>query len=144
MRQLRVRIFLNAILLFSGLIVSSSCNSNNAETSDQTIKDINVQESDIMIKENQNNPDFIILDTRTTGEYNNGHLLNSVFIDYSSSNFKQEIEKLDRTKKYLIYCHSGGRSKTTLNLMKKLGFKEAYNMMGGIVAWTNAGFKLVK
>jgi rhodanese-related sulfurtransferase len=130
-------------LVLTGVLpLSISCQSGN---NDNLInEDILVREAFQMIKENISNPDFIILDTRTPSEYQRGHISNSKFINYASSNFKNEIQQLDTSKVYLIYCHSGGRSKTTLNLMKKYGFKEAYNMIGGIVAWNKAGYKLVK
>jgi len=132
------------LVLSIGILLTSACQSGNSAVSDQISEDILVIDAHQMIQENTDNENFIILDTRTAGEYSRGHLQNTVFIDFSSPSFKGEIEKLDRNKKYIIYCHSGGRSKTTLNLMKKLGFKEAYNMIGGIVAWSKAGYELVK
>lgn len=133
------------ILLFTiGVLLTSACQSGNSNADDQISEDILAKDAYQMIQENIGNEDFVILDTRTTGEYSRGHIQNTVFVDFSSSSFKGEIEKLDRNKKYIIYCHSGARSKTTLNLMKKLGFKEAYNMIGGIVAWSKAGYELVK
>lgn len=134
--------FLFLITFVIGGLVSSACQSENSNKSDQVSDDILAKDAFQMIQENINNEDFIVLDTRTPSEYNRGHLENSLFVDYSSSSFKSEIEALDKNKKYLIYCHSGGRSKTTLILMKKLGFKEAYNMIGGIVAWSKAGYQL--
>lgn len=133
------------ILLFVfGSLFSFSCQSGNSEATDQISQDILAKDAYKIIEANQSNEEFIILDTRTSGEYKRGHIQNSFFVDYSSPSFKAEIEKLDRNKKYIIYCHSGGRSKTTLNMMKKLGFKEAYNMIGGIVAWSKSGYQLVQ
>lgn len=130
------------LVILMGGLVSSACQSNNSKNSDQISGDILAKDAFQMIQDNLNNESLIILDTRTPDEYNRGHLQNSLFIDFSSPSFKLEIEKLDKNKKYLIYCHSGGRSKTTLNMMKKLGFKEAYNMIGGIVAWSKSGYPL--
>ena len=130
------------LFVFGGLF-SFACQSGNSEATDQINQDILVKDAFQMIEANQTNESFVILDTRTPGEYNRSHIQNSFFVDFSSPSFKTEIEKLDRNKKYLIYCHSGGRSKTTLNMMKKLGFKEAYNMIGGIIAWSKSGYQLV-
>ncbi len=140
----KTRLSVVLVIFISGLLISNSCTSGNPNDTDHVSKDIDVKEAQQMIQDNLNNQDFVILDTRTPREYENGHLENSVFLNYSSPTYKQEIEKLDRTKKYLIYCHSGGRSKTTLNMMKEMGFSEAYNMKGGIVAWSQAGYKLEK
>lgn len=136
--------YTNSLLLLIGLLLASSCQSGNPEVSDQVSQDILATDAYQMIQQNLTNENFVILDTRTPGEYKRGHLENAFFVDYSSPSFKAEIEKLDKNKKYMIYCHSGGRSKTTLNMMKKLGFKEAYNMIGGIVAWSKSGYELVQ
>jgi 3-mercaptopyruvate sulfurtransferase SseA len=58
--------------------------------------------------ENQNDPDFVIIDCRTPEEYAGGHIEDSVNIDYRSDAFGDELEKLDRDRTYLIYCRSGG------------------------------------
>lgn len=129
-------------LFLIGVLISTACQSGNSNVENQISDDILAKDAHQMIQQNSNNENFVILDTRTTGEYTKGHLENALFIDYSSPSFKAEIEKLDKNMKYIIYCHSGGRSKTTLNLMRKLGFKEAYNMIGGIVAWSKAGYQV--
>lgn len=121
-----------------------SCQPGNPDATDLISEDILAKDAYQLIQQNIGNEDFVILDTRTPGEYSRGHIQNTVFVDFSSPTFQGEIEKLDRNKKYIVYCHSGGRSKTTLNLMKKLDFKEAYNMIGGIVAWSKSGYELVK
>lgn len=144
MSEVIKRIYSNTLLLLIGLLFASSCQSGNTGVSDQISQDILATDAHQMIQQNLTNEDFVILDTRTPGEYKRGHLENALFVDYSSPSFKAEIEKLDKNKKYMIYCHSGGRSKTTLNMMKKLGFKEAYNMIGGIVAWSKSGYQLVQ
>lgn len=140
-QRIKVNYSLLLFLVF-GSMFSIACQSGNNEVSDQVSQDILAKDAFQMIESNQTNEEFVILDIRTPGEYKRGHIQNSFFIDFSSSSYKAEVEKLDRNKKYVVYCHSGGRSKTTLNLMKKLGFKEAYNMIGGIVAWSKSGYPI--
>jgi len=131
-------------LLVIGLLFSNACTSGNPNETGHVNKDITVKEAHQMIRDNSGNENFIILDTRTPAEFNQGHIENSAILDYRDPAFKQELEKLDRNKKYLVYCRSGNRSGKTLNMMKKLGFKEAYNMKGGILAWSKAGYELIK
>ena len=50
--------------------------------------------------------------------------------------FISEIDKLDKSKSYFIYCKSGARSGQTCELMKQKGFKKVYNLEGGILGWT--------
>ena len=76
-----------------------------------------------------------IIDVRTPGEFAEGYIPNAVNIDYFGSDFKSEIAKLDKSKTTLIYCKSGGRSGKAGKMMKKLGFKEVYDLEGGFSRW---------
>lgn len=112
--------------------------------SEQSIfKDLTPQESQEIIKKNDNNPQFVLIDVRTQGEYQGGHLEGAVNVDYQSD-FKTEIEKFDKGKKYLLYCRTGIRSDNAMQIMRYAGFKEVYNMLGGISLWAEEGFSIVK
>ena len=77
-----------------------------------------------------------ILDVRTLEEFQNSRIPDSKNIDfYNPQNFMQEIEKLDKNISYYIYCRTGVRSANSCALMKELGFKKTYNLVGGIVEW---------
>ena len=80
-----------------------------------------------------------LIDVRTPGEYENGHLKNAVNIDINSGDFEQRIGKLDKKRPVLVYCLSGGRSGRAASQMQDMGFSEVYNMDGGIMKWQNAG-----
>ena len=74
---------------------------------------------------------------RTPGEVSEGYIDGAtLFIDYNGSNFDSKISKLDKSKSYIIYCHSGGRSARAFELMASKGFKKLYNLEGGISGWT--------
>lgn len=84
-------------------------------------------------------PKPVILDVRTPEEYAGGHLVNAILIDFYSDDFRAKLDQLDKSQVYLVYCRSGNRSGQALNIMKKLGFKKAYHMAGGIVRWVAEG-----
>ena len=78
----------------------------------------------------------IVLDVRTPEEFENSRIPDSKNIDfYNPQNFMQEIEKLDKNNQYYIYCRTGVRSANSCALMKELGFKNTFNLIGGIVEW---------
>ena len=85
-----------------------------------------------------------LLDVRTPDEYAAGHLENAVLIDYRAPDFKDKLNKLDKTAKYLIYCRTGKRSAASLAIMQELGFSDARDIDGGITAWAAAGYPVVK
>ena len=109
----------------------------------QGVQNLDSVEANKRIKQNRDNPDFVILDVRTPGEYSSGHIDKAVNIDYKSDNFKNEVNKLDKNKTYFVYCHSGRRTEASAEIMDQLGFKNVFNI-GGVVQWQEAGYKLTK
>ena len=76
-----------------------------------------------------------LLDVRTPGEFNAGHIKNADNIDFTGSDFREKVATLDREKPVLIYCHSGNRSGKASLILKELGFKEVYDLQGGFSNW---------
>ena len=83
-----------------------------------------------------NKKKVVVLDVRTTQEFNEGHLPNAVHIDVMDSvAFVQQAGKLKKGKTYLVYCKSGRRSAKAATIMEQQGFRHIWNMEGGITAW---------
>jgi len=101
----------------------------------QLIKDITPIDASKLIEKYKDDPNFIILDVRTREEFSEDRIANAKNLDFYSRNFEEQLEKMDKEKKYLIYCVSGGRSTKTMEMMKDLGFKEIYNIEGGFTLW---------
>ncbi|TVZ58976.1 rhodanese-related sulfurtransferase [Flavobacteriaceae bacterium MAR_2010_105] len=92
------------------------------------------QEEWVAQLENDNNA--VILDVRTQAEVDEGIIPNAAHIDiYRGQGFIDDIEKLDKTKTYYVYCRSGNRSGQACAIMNQLGFEKAYNLMGGMLEW---------
>lgn len=136
------------VLLVLGAVLIASCTAKtetpNQQTPAQIIENISPQEAFDLIQENKDNPDFVILDVRTPEEFAEEHIANALNIDFNSENFRDELDKLDKDKTYLIYCRSGNRSGKALEIMKELDFREVYNMSGGIIEWKTEGLPTVK
>ena len=78
----------------------------------------------------------VILDVRTEAEFNEGIITDAISIDiHLGQGFITEIEALDKTKNYYVYCRSGMRSAKACEIMKEQGFENAYNLVGGITEW---------
>ncbi len=122
------------IIIFGIILIGIGCKSkvSNKETG-ATFKDVDVKEANAMIAQNK---DLVILDVRTPEETDQGIIPNAIIIDYHNSNFDSEIAKLDKSKPYLVYCRSGGRSVGASNKMIDLGFTDVTNMKGGYTAWS--------
>jgi rhodanese-related sulfurtransferase len=87
--------------------------------------------------------DVVILDVRTKSEFNEGHIANSINIDFQSDTFLNEISKLDKSKTYAVYCRSGNRSGQAVSKMTNEEFISLYNLNGGVIDWAGAGYPLV-
>lgn len=82
--------------------------------------------------------DIVLLDVRTPEEYAQGHLKNSVNIDWKGDDFDKKIKKLGINEPVYIYCLSGGRSHTAAEKLRNEGYK-VYEMQGGMLEWRKAG-----
>ena len=79
--------------------------------------------------------DAPIIDVRTSGEFEKEHLNNAVNIDWYSSDFDKQISLLDKSYPVFVYCQSGSRSAAAADKMRSMGFKEVYELNGGIIKW---------
>lgn len=69
--------------------------------------DVDPSEPHGLIQSNLNDLDFITIDIRTPEEYSVGHIKGAINIDFYSDNFINELDSLNKDKKYLVYCRSG-------------------------------------
>ena len=105
------------------------------------IADVNPAKALDIIKNNKN---VMIIDVRTPGEYNEGHFEGAINLDYNGGVFKEKISGYDKNNAYVLFCRSGRRSKAALDIMKELGFKEVYNIEGGMLKWNEEKLPLKK
>jgi len=89
-------------------------------------------------------PGVQLLDVRTPGEIAQGKIAGALEIDINDADFKQKVSKLDKEKPVLVYCRSGARSGNAMRQMTAMGFKQVYNLAGGINAWQGSGQKVVR
>ena len=93
-----------------------------------------LQNGDITIEELNNKiaQGAILLDVRSNQEYKEGHLQGAINIpDYELRNrVQKEIPK--KNQLIVIYCQYGGRSRNAYNMMKRIGYTNIYNLLGGL------------
>jgi len=88
------------------------------------------------VSELENDNNAVILDVRTLAEVEEGIIPNAIHIDiYMGQGFIYKLEELDKTKNYYVYCRSGNRSRQACSIMNRMGFENAYNLMGGFMEW---------
>lgn len=127
---------LNLLLLTLSLAFGIySCNSTEDNGSSQAhFETISSAE----FKTKQADGNTVVLDVRTPGEIASGYIAGTQFFaDFNGGNFDTELDGLDKNKTYLVYCRSGNRSSKACQKMVDKGFKNVYNLEGGISAWSD-------
>lgn len=118
----------NFLLFICCLIFLTACHSQARQT--------NLSIADFEKGIGQNN--IQILDVRTPGEYQSGHLKNSFLADWNNEKeFQERVKSLDKSRPVYTYCLSGARSNAATVWLRQNGFI-AYNLAGGINAWKRA------
>ncbi len=122
----RLRIILS-LLSFAGLLISCS--------SDAQQVNLSADEFEKAIAK----PNVQILDVRTAGEYESGHIKNSFLANWNNeTEFKERVSALDKSKPIYTYCLGGPRSSAATTWLNQNGFI-AYNLVGGVNGWKKAG-----
>ena len=84
----------------------------------------------------------VVLDVRQPTEVVVGKIPGAENIDIRQDEFWLKFKELNREKKYYVYCDNGGRSTSAARVMKQMGFKNVYNLLGGIEAWKSEGYNV--
>ncbi|MBA1421330.1 MAG: sulfurtransferase [Epsilonproteobacteria bacterium] len=88
-----------------------------------------------------NEDEFILFDAREEKQRSEGEIYADDVIEMTRGNLEFEIMNKLKNKDAVIvtYCRSGGRGLFAAQTLKKLGYKNVYNLKGGLKAWATAG-----
>jgi rhodanese-related sulfurtransferase len=131
-----MKLMQRTFLMLMGLAILASCQA-------QGVKPQKLNADGFEAKLNSTK-DKILIDVRTPDEYNEGHLNNAVLINFFDDDFKAQIDQLDKSKPVFVYCKAGNRSGKAANALLQAGFKQVFDLDGGITAWADANKKIVK
>jgi len=74
---------------------------------------------ELLARLNEKNPNDILLDVRTPQEFSDGHILGASNFNISTPDIINKIQNLDKSKTYILYCRSGGRSQMAAMIMEQ-------------------------
>jgi rhodanese-related sulfurtransferase len=72
----------------------------------------------------------VVVDVRTADEFAQNHLVGAMNLDFKAVDFSEQIQKLDKSGSYRLYCRTGNRSAQAAELMKTLGFGDVQSVGG--------------
>lgn len=129
-------------MLAASLVILDGCSnpSKTAETNTNTAAVTQLDQKDFDAFVKKENP--LIIDVRTAGEVAEGIIPGAtIFADVNDATFDTTIATLDTSKSYIVYCRSGARSNKAADIMLSKGFKNIYNLSGGVLNWKGAIIK---
>jgi len=85
----------------------------------------------------------IILDVRTPDEFSGGTIENAINADFTSYDFTNVVQTLDKSAPVMVFCLSGGRSKDATKALRNMGFNNVYELKGGILKWNAENLPVV-
>lgn len=110
------------------MLVMVSCSQN------QSVGQVVLTPTDYKAKIDALNNEQII-DVRTPQEFEGGYIADAKNINVYDADFKTRIGQLDKSKPVFVYCKAGGRSADAAKKLVELGFKEVYDLQGGMMGW---------
>lgn len=70
----------------------------------------------------------ILVDVRSTQEYEEEHLENAISIPYYDIKHKASYLLKNKSKNIIVYCNIGHRSKKAQKILRQMGYKNVYNL----------------
>ena len=85
------------------------------------------------LQEYNNAAGAVLLDVRTSQEYQDGHIPGSQNVPLQQLDKVEEVTENKDTVLY-VYCRSGARSRQAVSLLQAMGYTNVHNI-GGIAAY---------
>jgi rhodanese-related sulfurtransferase len=79
-----------------------------------------------------------LVDVRAKREYMTGHIEGSMNIP--APDLRKRHQALDMKAPIVVVCNTGHRSSLGASILKQKGFKEVYNLAGGMTGYNAAGY----
>jgi rhodanese-related sulfurtransferase len=84
-----------------------------------------------------------ILDARTEEEFAQNHIKGAVAINAKSATYQQQLSALSKDRPTFVYSIANGRSTVLSQELRAKGFKEVYELPGGLANWIGSGYPII-
>ena len=119
------------ILIILSMLLLTACGQDKENRQEAVYVNITAKQAKEIMDSQEG---YIILDTRTQEEYDEGHIPGAILIPYDEILEKAEGVLTDKDQLILVYCRSGRRSKLAAQDLVKLGYTKIKEF-GGIIDW---------
>ncbi len=90
----------------------------------------------------QESAPVVLIDTRSPEEYAVSHLPQARFVNYDTFS-PEDISDIPPDAHVVVYCAVGYRSERVGEELLQAGYRQVYNLYGGIFQWKNRGYSVV-
>jgi len=91
-----------------------------------------------------NRDDAVVIDVRDAAEYAKGHILGARSAPLPDLERRlAELAKF-KARPVIVHCEQGSRSSNAIDILRRNGFANVYNLAGGLAAWQQAGLPVEK
>ena len=119
------------IILLLAVMLLTACGQAKENDQEAAYMNITAQEAKTIMDTEEG---YVILDTRTREEYDQGHIPGAIQISHDEIMEKAEEVLTDKDQLILVYCRSGRRSKIAAEALAELGYT-SIKEFGGIIDW---------
>ncbi len=86
--------------------------------------------------------DLVVLDVREKGKWDKGHIKGARHI--YAGHVERHFGKITTDRPIVVVCNTGNHASLVASILRREGFREVYNLLGGMAAWQDAKYNLVK
>jgi len=86
--------------------------------------------------------DLVVLDVREKGKWDEGHIKGARHI--YAGHLEQHLDEIPADRPIVIVCNTGNHASLAASILRREGYREVYNLLGGMTAWQNAGYNVTK
>jgi rhodanese-related sulfurtransferase len=90
------------------------------------------------------NPQVVVLDVRTPGEFSQGHIPGAINMDVNNPDTDRQYNMLDKQKTYVVVCRTKNRSGVVSNKLVSNGFTNVFQVVDGMVGWNQNRLRVEK
>lgn len=90
----------------------------------------------------ENGEDWLVLDVRSKDEWLQGHIDGGINIYVGQ--LEGRVDEVPEGKQIAVICKSGTRSSFACSILLRASHENIHNVLGGMDAWKNAGYPIIK
>jgi hydroxyacylglutathione hydrolase len=86
--------------------------------------------------------DLVVLDVREKDKWGEGHIKGARHI--YAGHVERRVDEIPVDHPIVVACNTGNHASLVASILRREGYRDVYNLLGGMAAWQDAGYNLVK